>query len=43
VETNLHCLLSSLEQAQQLLENGKFKNKEPGPHRIFAVYSVEWP
>src|SRR4029450_264704 len=36
VETNQHCLLSSLEQAHQLLEDGKFKNKELGPHRIFA-------
>ena len=43
VETNPHCLLSSLEQAQQLLEQGKFKNTEPGPYRIFAVYSVQWP
>ncbi len=43
VETNSHCLLSSLEQARQLLEQGKFKNTEPGPFRIFAVYSVQWP
>ena len=43
VETNQHCLLSSLEQAQQMLEQGKFKNTEPGPYRIFAVYSVQWP
>lgn len=43
VETNQHCLLASLEQAQQLVESGKFKNTEPGPYRVFAVYSVEWP
>jgi len=43
VETNQHCLLASLEQAQHLLESGEFKNSEPGPYRIFAVYSVEWP
>ena len=43
VETNQHCLMASLEQAQQLLENGKFKNAEPGPYRIFAVYSSGWP
>ena len=43
VETNRHCLLSSFESAQQLLEEGKFKNTEPGPCRIFAVYSTEWP
>ena len=43
IETNQHCLLASLERAQQLLEDGKFKNSEPGPYRILAVYSVEWP
>ena len=43
VDTNQHCLLSSLEQAQQMLQEGKFKNTEPGPYRIFAVYSAQWP
>ena len=43
VETNRHCLLASLEQAQHLLESGQFNNSEPGPFRIFAVYSVQWP
>jgi hypothetical protein len=43
VETNRHCLLRSLERAMELLEEGKFQNTEPGPYRIFAVYSVEWP
>ncbi len=43
VETNPHCLLASLEQAQCLLEIGKFKDTEPGPYRIFTVYSVVWP
>ena len=42
VETNQHCLLPSLEQARQMLEQGVFKNSEPGPYRIFAVYSVPW-
>ncbi|HEY4732235.1 MAG TPA: hypothetical protein VIH66_03220 [Gammaproteobacteria bacterium] len=40
VETNQHCLLSSFELAQQTLEQGKLKNTEPGPFRIFAIYSV---
>ena len=40
VETNSRCLLESLEQAQRLLEIGTFSNSEPGPYRIFAVYSV---
>jgi hypothetical protein len=25
------------------LDQGKFNNSEPGPYRIFAVYSVPWP
>jgi hypothetical protein len=40
VKTNSQCLLESLEEAQRLLENGTFKNSEPGPYRIFAVYSI---
>jgi len=43
VETNTRCLLQSFEQARTLLENGTFKRSEPGPYRIFAVYSVAWP
>jgi len=43
VNTNEHCLLKGLEEAKGLLEDGKFKNSEPGPFRIFAVYSVPWP
>ena len=42
VETNQHCLLTSLKEAQDLLEQGRFKNTEPGPYRILAVHSVEW-
>lgn len=43
VETNARCLLESFERAVALLENGTFSKSEPGPHRIFAVYSVTWP
>ncbi len=43
VETNTRCLLQSFEQARALLENGTFNNSEPGPYRVFAVYSVAWP
>jgi len=43
VETNEHCLLSSFEEAKQLLEEGKLDHSEAGPYRIFAVYSVQWP
>jgi hypothetical protein len=42
VETNSRCLLQSFEQARKLLEDGTFNQSEPGPHRIFAVYSVPW-
>jgi hypothetical protein len=43
VPTNTHCLLESFEDARRLIENGTFDDSEPGPHRIFAVYSVAWP
>jgi hypothetical protein len=43
VATNERCLLHSFEQARALLENGTFNNSEPGPYRVFAVYSVDWP
>lgn len=41
--TNPHCLLQSFDLAKQALEAGRFKDCEPGPYRIFAVYSVAWP
>jgi len=43
IETNSHCLLSSSERAKELLDQGKFKNSEPGPYRVVAVYSLRWP
>ena len=39
IATNSHCLLESLEDAKQLLEQGRFVNCEPGPYRIFSVYT----
>lgn len=36
---NAHCLLPSLEAAKAALESGHFKHAEPGPCRIFAVYT----
>jgi len=42
VPTNSHCLLESFDDARRLIENGAFDDCEPGPHRIFAVYSVTW-
>jgi hypothetical protein len=41
--TNRHCLLDSFDEAKRLLEGGSFNNSEPGPFRIFAVYSVQQP
>lgn len=43
IETNSRCLLESFEQARKLLEEGTFNDAEPGPYRIFAVYSMAWP
>jgi len=41
VPTNAHCLLVSFEEAERLLNSGVFNNSEPGPYRIFSVYSVD--
>ncbi len=43
LRTNEHCLFSSFEEAKTALEKGMFDNAEPGPYRIFSVYSVDWP
>lgn len=42
VKVNPHCLFNTFEVAQQVLESEEFKGVEPGPYRIFAVYSVKW-
>lgn len=41
IPTNAHCLLARFDDAKTRLENGGFNNSEPGPYRIFAVYSVD--
>jgi hypothetical protein len=43
IPTNAHCLFASFDEAKINIDNGAFKNSEPGPYRIFAVYSVDWP
>jgi hypothetical protein len=43
IPTNSHCLLDSFAEAETYLNNGRFNGCEPGPYRIFAVYSVPWP
>lgn len=43
IRTNRHCLLESFTEAYDRLNGGAFNNAEPGPYRIFAIYSVGWP
>ena len=42
LHTNIHCLFESFDEAKRSLDDGLFKNVEPGPYRIFSVYSVDW-
>jgi hypothetical protein len=37
---NQHCLFDSFNEVTAHLKKGDFKNSEPGPYRIFAVYSI---
>ena len=39
IPVNKHCLLATFEEAKRLLESNAFKDCEPGPYRIFAVYT----
>jgi hypothetical protein len=41
IKTNEHCLLETLEDAKDALETGRFDRSEPGPFRIFAVYTID--
>jgi hypothetical protein len=43
IRTNAHCLFDTFDEAETSLNSGKFNGAEPGPYRIFAVYSVNWP
>ncbi|MBE9061616.1 hypothetical protein [cf. Phormidesmis sp. LEGE 11477] len=40
IPTNSHCLLSSYKEAKNVVESGVLENCEPGPYRIYEVYSV---
>jgi hypothetical protein len=40
--TNNHCLFPSFNSAEASVTNGAFQNSEPGPYRIFSIYSVDW-
>ena len=37
---NQHCLFHTFDEAKSALENGVFLQSEPGPYRIFAVYTL---
>jgi len=39
IPVNLHCFLASFDEAKRHLESGAFDTCEPGPYRIFAVFS----
>jgi hypothetical protein len=39
---NGHCLFVSFDEARARVDEGAFNDCEPGPYRIFAVYSVDW-
>ena len=41
IPVNEHCLFNTFEEAKEAIERGLFKNSEPGPYRIFAVYTVK--
>lgn len=40
VSVNKHCLFNSFEEARRSIESGVFKDSEPGPYRICAVYTL---
>jgi hypothetical protein len=42
LHTNAHCLFDSFEEAETHVSDGAFNESEPGPYRIFSVYSVDW-
>lgn len=43
LQTNAHCLFGSFSEAESKVGSGAFNDSEPGPYRIFSVYSVDWP
>lgn len=40
ISVNKHCLLVSFEEAEFHINNGDFLNSEPGPYRIFSIYTL---
>jgi hypothetical protein len=42
LRTNAHCLFASFDEAETNVSNRAFNESEPGPYRIFSVFSVDW-
>ena len=40
IPVNQHCLFNTFEEARIAIEKGLFEASEPGPYRIFAVYTL---
>lgn len=40
IPVNEYCLLPTFDEAKAALDNGFFHHSEPGPYRIFAVYTL---
>ena len=40
IQVNRHCLFNAFEEAKEALEGGLFEKSEPGPYRIFAIYTL---
>lgn len=40
ISVNKHCLFNTVEEAIEAINAGLFQNTEPGPYRIFAVYTI---
>lgn len=43
LSTNVHCLFETFNDAETSVNTGKLTGCEPGPYRILAVYSIDWP
>jgi len=39
IPVNQHCLFNTFAEAKNAIDGGLFKNSEPGPYRIFSVYT----
>src|SRR5271165_1523977 len=42
LHTNAHCLFESFQEAETNINDGGFTNSEPGPYRIFSIFTTDW-